>query len=95
MPDLKISIPERAQRGATVQVGVKTASSPADVDIFHVDVMDPEGNRSIVYSGNLNAPRGIGMKSIPFAVNDPPGKWTVVVHDLLSGQTISQPLDLQ
>ena len=95
LPDLQVVIPERAQRGATVQVGVRTASHPADMDIFHVDVMDPQGNRSIVYSGNLHAPRGIGMKSIPFAVNDPPGKWTIVVHDLLSGQTITRPLDLQ
>jgi len=95
LPELRLSILEEAMRGTTLHIGVTAAPTPADTSIFHVDVIDPQGVRSIHYSGNIIAPRGTGLKSVPFAVNDAQGKWTVVVHDLLSGQTVTRQINVQ
>jgi hypothetical protein len=34
------------------------------------------------------------MKIIPLAFNDDAGKWTIKIHDLLSGREQSFPLDV-
>lgn len=95
LPELQVSVAERAQRGTTLNIGMRATPTPADTAVFHVDVLDLQGHLSIHYSGNVIAQGGAGMKCAPFAVNDPPGKWTVVVHDLLSGQTISRPVEVE
>jgi hypothetical protein len=48
--------------------------------------MDPKGARVLNYSGNVFAERGYATKRVPLAFNDSPGKWTVAVRDLLSGE---------
>lgn len=89
---VRISVPARVQRGALVRVGVSCRPSPASLHVFHIDVIDPQGQRVIAYSGNLLAKDGRGMKLLPLAENDRPGHWTLRVHDLLSGQTAEAPL---
>jgi hypothetical protein len=37
------------------------------------------------YSLNLVAREGRAEAEIPFALNDPPGRWRVVVRDVASG----------
>jgi hypothetical protein len=95
LPELQVSMPEHLPRGTTLNIGMRATPNPADTVVFHVDVLDPQGNRSIHYSGNVIAQRGTGMKCVPFAVDDAQGKWTVVVHDLLSGQTVSRPVEVE
>jgi hypothetical protein len=88
LPELAITAGERVQRGSDMTLGLTTAApSPADVHVFHLDVMDPSGKAVEYYSGNLLAPTGRGSKTIPIATNDAPGKWQVRVRDVLTGET--------
>jgi hypothetical protein len=95
LPEMQVSVPDHAQRGSDVNIAVHAASVQADVSVFHVDVLDPQGNRVIYYSGNLIVKQGSGVKSIPLAANDAPGKWTVVVRDVMSGQVITQTMNVE
>jgi hypothetical protein len=90
-----VSAPEQVRRGTIANVAIHAAPSQADLSVFHVDVVDPKGIRQIFYSGNVIARQSAGVKSIPFAVNDTPGKWTIDVHDVMSGQSVQQSIDLQ
>jgi hypothetical protein len=83
------------QRGTIANIAIHAAPSQADLSVFHVDVVDPKGNRQVFYSGNVLARRGAGVRSIPFAVSDTPGKWTIEVHDIMSGQRVQQTIDVQ
>jgi len=95
LPPMQISMPERAQRGSLVRIALHATPTPADVSIFHIDIRDPQGNRMMDYSGNIIARQGGGVKSIPLAVNDPPGKWTITVHNLLSGESVTRSLNVE
>ncbi|MHB1935684.1 MAG: beta-galactosidase [Acidobacteriaceae bacterium] len=95
LPQMQVSVPERVQRGSVANIAIHAGPSPADLSIFHVEVRDPEGNLQRFYSGNVIARQGAGVKSIPFAANDAPGKWTVDVRDVMSGQSVQQTMDLQ
>ena len=92
---MQVSVPEQVQRGTVANIAIHTAPSQADLSIFHVDVLDPQGNRQAFYSGNVLARQGAGVKSIPFAANDAPGKWTIDVRDVMSGQSVQQTVNLQ
>ncbi len=95
LPQMQVSAPEQAQRGTIANIAIHAAGSQADLDIFHVEMVDPKGNRHVFYSGNVIARQGAGVKSIPFAVNDTPGKWTIAVRDVMSGQSVQQTVNLQ
>ncbi|HKT12582.1 MAG TPA: alpha-amylase family protein [Terriglobia bacterium] len=95
LPAMQISMPEQARRGSLIRIGVHAMKSPVEASIFHIDVRDPQGKRMIDYSGNIIARQGGGMKSIPLAVNDPPGKWTITVHDIVNGQSITRSLNVE
>jgi hypothetical protein len=95
LPQMQVSAPQQVQRGTIANVAIHAAPSPADLSIFHVDVLDPKGNLQAFYSGNVIARQGSGVKAIPFAANDAPGKWTIDVRDVMSGQSVQQVIDLQ
>ena len=85
--ELEILAPARVQRGESAQIGLGFAhASPAATHIFHLDVIDPAGKTIDYYSGNIIASSGRAAKLLPLAYNDARGKWTLRVHDLLSGQ---------
>jgi hypothetical protein len=86
--DLEISAPARIGRGESAEIGLRFAHvSPAATHVFHLDVIDPAGKTVDYYSGNIIASQGHAAKLLPVAYNDARGKWTLRVHDLLSGQT--------
>jgi hypothetical protein len=95
LPKMQVSVPDHVERGSIANIAVHAGPAQADHSIFHVDVMNPQGNRVLYYSGNLIVQQGAGVQSIPFAANDAPGKWTVVVRDLLSGQVVTQTMNVQ
>lgn len=90
---LRISAPGRVARGANANISVSIIS-PAQVHVFHLDVIDPSGKTVDHYSGNLRAPAGRAGKLIPIAYNDPAGKWEIRVRDALTGQSASTGLEV-
>jgi hypothetical protein len=94
LPELRVSAPSEARRGDLVRLGFDVPHTPASVDVIHLDVLDPQGKRAITYSGNVFTKDGHAMKIIPLAFNDDAGKWTIKIHDLLSGREQSFPLDV-
>jgi len=64
-------------------------------DVFHVGLTDPDGNPVPYYGGNLVAPQGTAAYTLPLALNDKPGDWTVRVHDLLAGATATTRLNVE
>ena len=94
LPELRVSAPVRAARGETALVGFTLAGTPAAVHLLHIDVLDPAGKPVFAYSGNLRAPAGRAQRLVPFAHNDPAGRWQIRVRDVLSGQTRATTIEL-
>lgn len=92
---MQVSVPDHAQRGSIVNIAVHAAPTPADFNVFHIGVRDPQGNRVLYYSDNLVATQGGGVQSIPLAANDAVGKWSITVQDMLTGQTVTRDLDVE
>ncbi len=85
LEQLQISAPAKISRGSLAQISFNVPHTTAATHVVHLDVLDPQGRRILNYGGNVFAENGHGLKTIPFALNDAPGKWTIQVHDLLSG----------
>jgi hypothetical protein len=95
IPGLQTSAPASARRGDTVEIGMRTAlATPAARHVFRVDCMAPDGKLIRHYSGNILGEQGRAAKLIPLAMNDPVGRWTVRVTDILSGQTRTATIDV-
>lgn len=61
---------------------------------LRVEIRDPLGNAVPHYGETLVARDGAATKLLPFALNDPPGVWTVRVTEALSGLEASTPIVL-
>lgn len=95
IPPLRISAPARIARGETATLGISlTGHSAAAVHIFHVEVRDPSGKFIDYFSGNLKAINGVAAETLPIALNDTSGQWTIQVTDTLSGQRKSAALEV-
>jgi hypothetical protein len=91
---LRVAAPASIRRGETGNIGL-SVGSPAAVHVFHVEVLNPSGKVAAHYSGNVLARDGAAAELLPIAYNDPAGKWTVLVKDLLSGQENSVAIDVR
>jgi hypothetical protein len=81
LPNLEVIAPADGVRGETASIGVRSAGP------VHVDMVSPAGAVVPHYSGNLIPADGRMAHRIPFAVNDPAGKWTLRASDILTGMT--------
>jgi hypothetical protein len=87
LPALRISAPSRVARGETAHISLAfDGVTPAEKPVVHVEVLDPSGQAAPDYCANVVLTGGSGEQAVPFAVSDAPGRWTVRVKDLLSGQ---------
>ena len=95
LPELRVSMPDHAALGSTVQMAMELANTPSDIQVYHVEVLDPEGHTALQYSGNVIGSGGFAVKSLPFAKNDSRGRWTVQVNDVMTGAVHSSHVDLE
>ena len=63
------------------------AETTARTHIIHIDVINPAGVTIPHYSGNTALHGREAIWTIPFALNDPPGNWTIRTRDILGGST--------
>ena len=53
--------------------------------VLHIEVRDPAGRRARIYSGNIVLKDGRADWAIPFALDDPPGEWSITLQDPIGG----------
>ncbi|HEX7361826.1 MAG TPA: beta-galactosidase [Bryobacteraceae bacterium] len=95
LPNLEIRSPRRIRRGETARIGFMLEGHfNARHDVLHVAVLGPDGKPISRYSGNILMSSQGGEKTLPLALNDPAGTWTIAVHDLLSGQKRKTTIDV-
>ncbi|HEY0418980.1 MAG TPA: hypothetical protein VGC80_05630, partial [Acetobacteraceae bacterium] len=68
-------------------------TSPANAHAVRVEVSDPAGRSAPLYSGMLVL-RGNAEWTVPFAENDPAGRWTIRLYDALGGGTAELAVEL-
>ena len=80
-------MPSRVGRGEIAHIGLAyDGGTLAEKPVLHVEVLDPSGQAASQYCANVVLAGASGEHAVPLAVSDAPGRWTVRVKDLLSGQ---------
>jgi len=74
------------ERGQSIRIAAKVqASTPPDVHALNFRVYGPDGKERRHYGTTLFGENGAATLTIPTALNEAKGKWTVKVSDLASG----------
>ena len=58
-------------------------------------VYAPDGSRVPIYSNNVLVENGRGTFSLPFALNDRPGKYVVRATDVVTGAVVEKSIELR
>lgn len=95
LPGLKVSVAD-ARAGEMVEVAIAgTGDLPEGAfRVVHLEFKAPSGKVYELYSRNVLARVFPHQERVPFAFNDPKGKWKVTAHDLISGQVVETTFDL-
>lgn len=84
MPDEEVNV--------FVKVGVPAGSKACHPVM--VEVYEPSGRKSRLYSGVCDAKGGAGTHAFRLALNDPQGTWRIVSTDYITGKTASVPFSV-
>ena len=86
-----------AHRGEPYSFAIEIggARDETGTHVVRLEVFDPDMNPVEPYTRNLIAARGRVSGQLPLAYNDPVGVWTITAHDVISGKTAAQTLELQ
>jgi hypothetical protein len=85
--------PQRAHPGDVVEFHIGS-HAPAEHEIIHLEVVDPDGTTVAYYSGNLLAGGPVTGYTLPLAFSDKIGIWQLRATDLPSGQTMTAELQI-
>jgi hypothetical protein len=96
LPGLRVSVAPGVRRGQMVEIDLTNAGPlPAEtLRIVHLEFKTPAGKPYDLYARNVTAKNATTIERIPFAVNDPKGKWKLSAHDLISGQVVETAFTL-
>lgn len=96
LPRLRITAPAAVSRGDVLSVGLAySGDHPGVRPVVHLELIDPAGRSVSCYSANLVLAGRFGARSIPLALNDPAGRWTVRVRDMMTGQVQSAEFEVR
>jgi hypothetical protein len=70
-------------------------STTPTTTLVRCHVFAPDGSRLPIYAKNVLVQQGHGTFTLPFALNDPPGKYIVRVTDVVTGATVEKSLELR
>jgi hypothetical protein len=91
--ELKFEGPVSAHAGDHVSFSLK--STIADKTLVRCHVYAPDGSRLPIYSNNVLVENGSGKLILPFALNDPTGKYIVRATDVVTGAVIEKSIELK
>jgi hypothetical protein len=90
---LKIEGAASAQRGDGVSLNL-TSTAP-NTALVRCHVYAPDGSRLPIYSKNVLVQQKRGTFTLPFALNDAPGKYVVRATDVVTGATVERLIELR
>lgn len=84
---VSLDMPESIKAGQDIaaKIQVKTDGAAPGSHVFHVEVIPPDGKTTLLMKRNLSAENGSADFRFRMAFNDPKGKWTLHVRDVMSG----------
>ena len=94
---LQVELPAAAKPGDSVPIQVTLKGSSADIGqhVFLMTVQKPDGNNSLEYRKIQNSSDGRHSFTIPYALNDPKGKWLIGIQDGASGILTKKTIELK
>ncbi|HUU21673.1 MAG TPA: hypothetical protein VM389_03975 [Phycisphaerae bacterium] len=82
--------PDTVQRGRLLTLDIAGDKAPGTLQVFHVEAVDPGGEAVWYYSGDVSTFDGKARWTVPVALNDPTGEWTVTVRDAATRTTVQR-----
>jgi len=79
----------------SLAVAIEASEKEVGAHVLHVEVIGPDQQPRPHYAANIKIAYGRGMVSIPTALNDPKGRWTVQLRDVASGVHTKMRYDLK
>ena len=76
-----------------MKIPLKSINVP--VSVIRADVRNPDKKLIPCYCSNVLMREGTGELIIPTALNDPSGKWTVCLQDVLTGMKTTVSFELK
>ncbi|MGC2416034.1 MAG: beta-galactosidase [Stellaceae bacterium] len=96
LPEPSISGPTSVNAGDTARFRISPNGDPvATLDVFHIEITDPDGNVVPYYGRTLLAPERAALYTLPLAINDKAGVWTLRARDLLTGGAVTAHLQVE
>ncbi len=90
--ELKFEGPVSARPGEHVSFALTSSKSATSLVRCHVYA--PDGTRLPVYSNNVLVQGGRGTFTLPFALNDPSGKYVIRATDVMTGAVVERTISL-
>ena len=91
--ELSFDGPRSARAGEHVSFGL--TSTTGGTSLVRCHVYAPDGTRLPIYSDNVLLENGRGTFSLPFAMNDPTGKYIIRATDVVTGAVIEKSIELK
>ncbi len=89
-PQINLALPQKVSRGTSIPLMVKVNIKGKYP--LHVTVKKPDGVEVAPLTRNIMAP---AIHQIPFALNDKPGIWKVIVKDVITGKKITKEIEVK
>jgi len=90
VPEVIISLPTKARRGAAVKLNIKVNIKGKYP--FHITIVKPDGRIAKALVSNIFAPAN---HTVPFAFNDQAGTWKVIIKDVITGKTTTKNIRIK
>jgi len=94
---LSLDSPRAIKRGevlrAPVRVGVRDGQP--ELHVARLEVYSPEGTPVPHYAANVLLTDGAGEVVVPFALNDPQGRWTLALRDVATGAEVTKKVKVE
>lgn len=94
---INLNIPGAVKKGEKLQVGitVKTDGAPAAPHVELIQIKDKDGQPLKWFERKITAVNGKAGVSLPIAVNEPSGKYTLTVTDIPTGIVAEEGFEIQ
>jgi hypothetical protein len=91
--EISLQSPRTAKPGEPILFTI--ASNQSADALLRVQTLAPDGTRLPLYSTNVMLHKGSGTFTLPFALNDVPGKYTVKATDVVTGASFQTTIELK